>query len=212
MGSNSPVEVMSAILRAPIVLAQPPLQHTFRIYITWNLTRQNPLFMPLAALWSGAALAFLRRLETRTWRFLAIITVAWLFLLVGGLSDVAKWRLGLGLRLGNVPAVWFPIPYLPAALAFVAARRRRWSERRAWLAAGVTFALVALLIWGRSPLAVALIALCPLILSAGARIGAWTYATLSQPRRAGVWAIALVGAAMPFIVGMVDLYLRSHTP
>ncbi|HKV85123.1 MAG TPA: hypothetical protein VJN88_11235, partial [Ktedonobacterales bacterium] len=33
MGSNSPVEVMRAILRAPIVLAQPSLQHTFRIYI-----------------------------------------------------------------------------------------------------------------------------------------------------------------------------------
>ncbi|MGH2485113.1 MAG: hypothetical protein ACRDHE_03775 [Ktedonobacterales bacterium] len=65
MDSNSPIEVMRAIPRAPIVLAQPSLQHTYRIDINWNLTRQNPLFMPLAALWSGAALAFPLQLDLR---------------------------------------------------------------------------------------------------------------------------------------------------
>ncbi|MGH2485317.1 MAG: hypothetical protein ACRDHE_04820 [Ktedonobacterales bacterium] len=93
-----------------------------------------------------------------------------------------------------------------------AARSRRWSERRAWLAAGLVLAVIALLIWGRSPLSLALIAVCPLMPLVGARIGAWGYATLSLPRRASVWAIALVGAAMPFVAGMVDPHLLSHTP
>lgn len=141
-----------------------------------------------------------------------MVAVAWLLLLISGLGDLSKWHKAFGLRLGNVPANWFPIPFLPAALAFVLAQKRRWSERRAWLAGGVVFALVALPIWGHSPLALALIALCPLLLLAGARIGVWVYATLSQPRRANVWAIALVGTATPFVVGMVDLYLRAHTP
>ena len=211
-GSNAPIEVIRAILRTPIILAQPTAQHTFRIYITWNITRANPLFVPLAALWTGAALAFLRRLDGRTRRFLAVVTVAWLLLLLRGLRDVSRWRQYFGLQEGRTLAYWFPIPFLPAALAYVGASKARWSERRSWLIAGLIFAVAALLVWARTPLGLALLVVSPLLLLLGARIGSWTFATISQPRRASVWAIILVGATMPFIVGMVDLYLRQHTP
>ena len=212
LGSNHPIPVMQAILRAPIILAQPSAQHTFRIYITWNITRANPAFAPLAALWTGAALAFARRMEPRGRRFLLIVTVAWLLLLLSGLGDLAHWRRYFGLRLGGDLAAWFPIPLLPAALGYLLARRAQWSERRSWLAAGAVFAVIALLVWARSPLGVVLIGVTPLLVALGAQIGGWVYATVSQPRRVGVWALLLVGATAPFIVGMLDLYLRSHTP
>src|SRR5262245_859839 len=51
-----------------------PAQHTFRIYPDWNLTRTNPLFIPLSTLWASTLLAFVRRLDRRAWVFLLLFT------------------------------------------------------------------------------------------------------------------------------------------
>ena len=53
------------IASLPVLAAEPAFLHTARIYLAYDITRFNPLFVPLVAL--GACLAFglLRRFDSR---------------------------------------------------------------------------------------------------------------------------------------------------
>lgn len=46
----------------------------------------------------------------------------------------------------------------------------------------------------------------------GARFGTWVWSTIVTPRRPSVLALAALALGTPLVTGMIDLYLRTHTP
>jgi len=212
--ANISPAAVAATRTLPVLLVQPAAQHTFRIYLAWNLTRTNPLYLALAALWAGAALAYLRRLERRTWLFLLTAALMTLLGVVEGRARAQGLDHAFHLQLARSPATWLPLPLFPAALTLALARRLRLGRCWSWLAAGALFALLSLLAWGHGQgpagLAAALAAI-PLF-AGGARLGDWCFGTLARPERARVWLLVAAGMAAPFVAGAVDLYLRFVTP
>jgi hypothetical protein len=227
--ANTTPARVEAISHIPVLFAQAAAQHTFRIYLAWNLTRTNPLFVPLAALWAGVALGLLRRLDRRAWMPLAITAVWTLLALSGDRADARRLDTLLQVTdFAQQPANWLPPPLLPAALAFalvlvlvlvlmlplarLARTRDRW-EWPAWLVAGAVYGVFLVAVWGPyRPLAVPLILLAAVLVPCGALLGAWIYGVLARPTYGRIWALLLLGVAAPFTTGMVDLYLRLHTP
>ncbi len=223
---NTTPERVAAISHIPVIFAQAAAQHTFRIYLAWNLTRANPIFVPLSALWAGTALALVRRLnlpldrgldfrlERRGWLPLAIIFVWTLLTLSGEHSDAR--RLDTYFQVTNFaqhPANWLPLPLLPAALTFLLARLARLPERWAWLGAGLVYGFFVVAIWGPyRPFGLLLILLAAPLALAGASLGSWIFGVLDRPAYGRVWALLLVGVCVPLAPGMVDLYLRLNTP
>jgi hypothetical protein len=132
--------------------------------------------------------------------------------LVTALRTAVGFDLLFHLQLARHPAAWLPIPLLPAALAFVAARRVGVSERWAWAAAGWLFGALVLLTWGRHPLGVLLGLLAIPLMLAGASLGEWAHGVLRRPAEWGVKRLVLLGVAMPLLTGIVDLYMRRMTP
>jgi hypothetical protein len=210
--SNISPAALQAIRTLPVLLAQPAAQHTLRIYLAWNLTRANPLYLALAALWAGAALAFLRRLDQRTWLFLLTALLVALVGMLDGLARVQGLDRAFHLQLVRSPATWLPAPLFPAALALALAERLGAGRRSAWLVAGVAFALLSLLIWGHSVAALVMALAAVPLFGAGAWLGGWCYRTVARPERGRVWLALAAGVALPFAVGAVDLYLRTVTP
>jgi hypothetical protein len=214
LNGNTTPERVQAISRIPILFAQAAAQHTFRIYLTWNLTRTNPLFVPLAALWGGTALALLRRLDRRGWMLLAI-TLVWTLLALSGDHGDAR-RLDSYFQVTSFaqqPANWLPLPLLPAAATFLLARLVRIPERWAWLPAGLVYGLFVVAIWGPyRPLGGPLILLAAPIVMAGASLGGWIFGSLERPGYGRGWGLLLIGVAIPFVTGTADLFLRLTTP
>jgi hypothetical protein len=212
--ANTTPERVQAISHVPVVVAQAAARHTFRIYLTWNITRTNPTFVPLAALWGGAALALLRRLDRRAWMLIAT-TVLWTLLTLSGDHSDAR-RLDTYFRVTNFaahPANWLPLPLLPAALTFLLARLARVPERWAWLPAGLVYGFLVVAIWGPyRPLGGLLILVAAPLLLAGASLGTWIFGVLERPSYGRVWTLLLLGVAVPLVTGVVDLYLRLNTP
>jgi hypothetical protein len=211
---NTTPERVQAIARIPILFAQAAARHTFRTYLLWNLTRANPIFVPLSALWAGTALALLHRLDRRGWMLLAI-TLLWTLLTLSSDHSDAR-RLDTYLQVTDFaqqPANWLPLPLLPAALAFLLARLARIPERWAWLSAGLVYGFFVVAVWGPyRPFGGLLILLAAPILLVGALLGSWIFGVLARPTYARVWALLLAGVSVPFVTGIVDLYLRLNTP
>lgn len=216
-GNTTPAHV-EAISRIPVLFAQAAARHTFRIYETWNLTRTNPIFVPLAALWAGAVLSLLRRLDRRGWMLLAIMLL-WTLLSASGDHSDAR-RLDTYLQVTNFalsPANWLPLPLFSAALTFLLARPLanlvRIPERWAWLPAGLVFGLFVATIWGPyAPLGGLLILLAAPIVLVGSLLGDAIFGVLERPGYTREWLLLLVALGVPFLTGSVDLYLRLHTP
>ena len=212
IGANTTPETVRAISNIPALAAQPPAQHTFRIYLEWNLTRTHPLLAPLGALWAGGALALLRGLDPRPRIWL---TTAALWSVAGFLSELNTVReldQYFRLNLEKEAANWLPLPLLPAAVAVAVMPRLQLGERWTWLVAGAVFGVLAALIWGPQPQIAVLVVLSTLAMLLGARLGTWTYRALERPVRADVLRLIAAGIGVPFLVGMVDLYLRRVTP
>jgi hypothetical protein len=120
------------------------------------------------------------------------------------------YRTARHLGLAVDPAVWLPLPYLPAAMVLVAAGAIRLVDRWAWAATGVTFGTCAAAIWG-APLLLALGAGPALV--GGAAAWRWGWRTLEAPSpRPVAMLVALLAGALPLLCGAVELYLRTHTP
>lgn len=220
LGSNHAPELLKAVAHVPVLLEQPAVQHTFRIEQTWNLTRTNPLFVPLAALWAGVALAFVRNLDRRWWVFLAAVALWSLLTLSSGRDDVRGLASFLHVRGQDAAidfsirdaALWLPPPVLPAALTLLLGRLIQLRERWAWALAGVVFGLFASWTWDPHVLLVPLALVAAPLLLAGALLGEWVYRGLAQPAARKVGTLLLAGICVPFVVGLIDLYLRSVTP
>jgi hypothetical protein len=212
-GNTTPARVQ-AISHIPILFAQAAAEHTFRIYLTWNLTRTNPVFVPLSALWAGVALALLRRLDRRGWMLLATILLWTLLTLSSDHSDARRLDTYLHVTsFAQQQANWLPLPLLPAALAFVLARLVRIGERWAWLPAGLVYGFFVVAIWGPyRPVGGLLILLAAPVVLVGASLGDWIFGVLERPGYGRLWALLLIGVAVPFATGIVDLYLRLNTP
>lgn len=210
--ANNTPDTVRAVAAIPVLAAQPEPQHTFRIYLNWNLTRANPLFIPLGALWAGAALAAVRALDPRKRAFLTTIAVWSALGLLGGRGDARRLDRFVGSDLLADPAAWLPAPLLAAALVLTVLLRLGLAERGAWAIAGLIFALPTALTWGDSPLAALLIPLAAPAAVLGAALGRRLHACLYQPRLGNIRALLLIAFGVPCATGLLDLTLRMVTP
>jgi hypothetical protein len=203
LGSNNSPSVVRAIASLPVLAAEPEAQHTFRIYLDWNITRTGLLFVPLAALASGAALKLGRALIPGALALLAVIVVASLF----SLSSELRTARYLGVE--DDPQNWLPLPILPALIVFLVSSALRLPERVSWLLGGLSFGVIAASWWGQ-PGAVALVAAPAMV--AGALLGTQLEKAIFSPQPGSAAIVALgAGLAVPGLLGALDLYLRTAT-
>jgi hypothetical protein len=208
-GNNTP-ETVRAVAEIPVLAQQPAAQHTYRIFLAWNLDRTNPLLLPLGALWAAAALALARGIDgrARSWLLAAAI---WSLLTLRGEPREAQWLERFEPLVAD-PATWLPLPLFFAALAFWLLRQLRLPAPLGWAGAGLVFAVVANAWWGPHRAAGLLAPLAAAAAVLGASIGGWLADTVARPRGATVAGLLALGVAVPFATGLLDLYLRRATP
>ena len=206
--ANATSQSVQALANFPVLVLQPTVQHTMRIYEAWNLNRTNALFVPMAALAAGATLALV-------WHFTCghragawILLVAVLVPTVGATLGALGTARYFGIQ--HDPRSWLPIPFLPSALAFAVLRAAAgMGERWAWAGAGLIFRLCSM-IWSPYLLLVPMAALC---MTAGAYAGRYFWNTIASPtRRSVLVTVVLFGTGVPAITGVADRHLRVHTP
>jgi hypothetical protein len=187
---NISIAELEVIRRIPVLAAEPPFQHTIRIYEAYDITRLNPLFIPLAAAGAGLGIRLLQRFDPRP-------------LLTLGLTAVISYT-----------APW--IPYLAPGAVVALAGKRIASWR--WLAAaGLAFGLATALVSdaisrGQSfPLFSALVAMVTFAVGAWLADRIWSVVVDPQ-RRAVLTFVVIAGICAPALTGALDLYLRAHTP
>lgn len=188
---NVSIGELEVIRRLPVLAVEPPFQHTIRIYEQWDITRLNVLFVPLAAMGAGLGIWLLRRFDSRP---LAIIA------LTAFVSYTAPW-----------------VPYVvPGAIvALGGARAASWR----WLAAagcafGIATAAISVAI-ARGDILFPVFGVLAAIpaLAVGAWLADTVWAIASDPRRRQVFTFVIVaGIGAPAVTGVLDLYLRTHTP
>jgi hypothetical protein len=188
---NISIAELEVIRRIPVLAAEPPFQHTIRIYEAYDITRLNPLFIPLAAAGAGLGIRLLQRFDPRP-------------LLILGLTAVVSYT-----------APW--VPYLiPGAIVAVAGKR---SASWRWLgAAGFAFggaaAFISVAISRREvgfPLFGALVAMVTFAIGAWLADRIWRV-VVDPTRRAVLTFVVVAGLCAPALTGALDLYLRAHTP
>lgn len=217
-GNHTPATV-AVISRIPVLLNQAAAQHTYRIYLTWNLTRTNVFFLLLSSLWAGAALALVRALDKRAWFFLSIALLWWAVSTLADQSQVLgldRFLLAQGhplaVALVNNPANWLPPPIFPAALFFAIAAAIGLPDLLGWTLAGWFFGFITLIIWKAQPFGFLVALLAGPLMALGALAGRRAYRFLEKPGGAAVTAFLLIfGLGVPLLTGLVDLYLRLHT-
>lgn len=195
------LEHVRAVARIPILAATPEFQHTARIHEQWDLTRLNPLFLPLSALVIGMGLAFARQLVGKTWVFLVVALVA---TLLSGERDTAEY-----LGIAGDPKNTSPIPFIVPALSFVVLARTPIGEAWSWRGAGLLYGVAAGAVWpsGVIPMLTAAPAM-----ALGAPLGLLVADIVRSPD-VRVWRLlAAVGVVLPVVTGTIDLVLRSRTP
>ncbi len=216
LAANNTPALIAAIHRIPVLAAQPAAAHTARIELAWDLTRSNPLLVPLGALWVGVILALLRALDPRPWIGLTAITL-WSALGWAGDHGTVQAVVQAGLApaaLLTDRAGWLPLPLLPAALAWWLLRRVTHRDAVAAATAGLVFGVLALWTWGPQPAdwAVPLLIGAMVLAWAGAALGRRIGGVLLHPTGRTVPWLVLLGVAVPCLTGLADLWLRTVTP
>ena len=181
IGNNLAPAVIEYVSRIPVLAAEPAFQHTTRIYLAFDIHRMNALFVPLASLSAGMALALVRSFDARR-----IVVLA--------LTALLTW---------TSTAVPFIVPGLVLAI-----HGQRSIDRATWALAGIGFALVTAVIWyanaGGAVLGI-------LLFPAGVWLGQLIWSVVERPTRRGVLAFAfLAGLVYPALTGIVDLILRAR--
>ena len=199
-------DTIRGISSIPVLQLQAAFQHVARIELTWNLTRTNPLCVPLAALAGGSAMGMVWGMVRRPWLLLVVVLVPLLLTLPNELG-VARF---FGLQ--EDAMTWLPIPFFPAGVAFVLVRATGLRHRWSWLVAGLVFGLLAAVIWVHA-LVVILALAGGLGMAAGASVGEKIWRTIEAPTaRSVALTVAGLGVVVPALTGAADLYLRLHTP
>jgi hypothetical protein len=206
---NFTPETVRTIASIPVISAQQGVQHTYRIYLAWNIDRTNPLLIPLGAIWAGAGFALVRRLDQRVKVFLAVV-ILWLELATLYGQGTARF-LDHYHPVSQDPASWLPLPLLPAAIVLVVLLKIGLAERWAWAMAGGTFGFFVFLSWGTHPLAAFLVIFAAPAMVVGASIGKWVYRVLEDPIEWDARWLVPAGVVIPFLLGLLDLYLRMVT-
>jgi hypothetical protein len=216
-GNRSP-EALRAIATIPVLAVQPAAQHTFRIYLAWNITHFSPLYLPLSALWAGAALAFVRAMDRRASVFLTVVG-GWTLLTLAGdrssarnLDTFISTHTYVVTHLAQRPAEWLPLPLIvPAVIAVVllALRAPRWL---AWGTAGLCFGALVYALWPPAPGVPPLALLAAPVMWLGALLGERVFAAVRAPTGALIRWLLLAGITAPLVTGATDLFLRTHTP
>jgi hypothetical protein len=183
IGNNLAPAVIEYVARIPVLAAEPAFQHTTRIYLAFEIDRMNPLFVPLASLSAGMALALVRSFDPRP-------------IVVLLLTAIATWTSTL-------------VPFIVPG-SVLAIRGTRPADRVLWALAGVGFAFTAGFIWNaRFNWTLLGVILFP----AGVWLGQLIWSVVERPTRVGVLAfVSLAGIAYPALTGIVDLALRARVP
>jgi hypothetical protein len=176
-------EFVRFVASIPVLAAEPAFQHTARIYLANDITRLNPLFVPLVAFGTGLSFGLLRRFDPRP-------------LLV----------LGLGLLLTRTTTY---VPLIVAAIVLAlrgtAAIGWRW-----WAITGLLFGAATAIVWQGTPGGVLLAAV---LMPLGAGLADRIWRVVERPTRRGVLTfVTLAGVCAPAFTGIIDLALRSRTP
>ncbi len=185
-GNTSPAEVQQLALR-PLFLREPAAEHAFRIALQWNLTRTNPLFVPLAAIWVGMALTLARRLEPRTGVYVAAVGV-WSLLTVT------------------------PGPFWLAILASLGLGALRLPSWLVWGVSGALFGAAGAYVWHNPALAGLLTLVAAPLMVLGHALGDRLGGIIRDPSEQRGYLFVYLGLIIPLCTGIVDLYLRANTP
>lgn len=214
---NYTPNLVHALANIPIVRGEPTAQHMYRIYLVSGLTRStSPLFIPIVALFAGAALAILRKLDARA-RVFILAPFFWSFVLMGRdlytilflhyagaqhISDVIKVAL-------HEPSLWLPIPLFIVAVVNYGLQRTSFSEGRIWAITGYVFGICTFFIWHSATWMVWLAFPAAVAMLLGAWIGKWMYGLLEKPTIENLMKfLAVTCAQIPAVLGVIDLILR----
>ena len=183
LATNLSSEVIEYISRIPVLASEPAYQHTTRIYLTADIHRYNPLFVPLISLSAGMMLGLLHHFTTRRWVMI-------------GLAALLSWTTTL-------------IPYLVPAVIIAIGGNRQGSPA-VWFLAGAGFAFTTAAIWQGTP-GGPLVGTALFIVGSALADAIWV--VVAVPTRAGVVKLTiLAGIVMPALTGIVDLVLRARIP
>lgn len=196
----------------PVLKAQPPVQHTYRIYLQWNITRTNGWLAPLGGLWAGAVLAVLRGLDrrARVWLLIVVLWSVWNFL--SDRATVRSFDRYFDQHLALNPVSWLPLPLLPAALMLFLVTAVGFPEKLAWPLVGIVFAVCINRFWGPHARPLLLVLATAFTAWLGGQLGDRVARILRRPTHRAVIGLALAGVVVPLMTGVVDLYLRKVTP
>ncbi len=203
--NNRTPEVVWATAHIPILAVQAQAQHTFRIYLAWNLTLTNPLFLPLVIFWVGLALSLARYMGQRAW---IVLVIAWLCAPSADVHSLVTIAPTIEQHVKN----WLPLPVLPTAIILLLLLKFRVAERWAWIIAGAIFALLFCAVWQPDGFSLLLALVCTPFILLGAHVGQKVYTVLEQPTALKVWSLLFIVTSACFFVGSIDLYLRNSTP
>ncbi len=210
---------LNALKNMPIVRTEGTAQHMYRIYIVAGITRQtNILFIPEVALFAGAALALLRKIDGRA-RIFLLVPFVWslsmlgrnLYTLLFIHYDEIKTVLQLPLVALREPSLWVPIPLFLAAVCLTILRQSRLTENRMYLFTGFIFAMCTFLIWNTTNFMILLAFPASFTMMLGSWIGRWLYNFMEKPTSEKfVLFLCIACGLIPTFWGTIDLILRNN--
>jgi hypothetical protein len=181
IGNNLSAGFIEFVANIPVLAAEPAFQHTSRIYLAFDIHRGNPLFVPLASLSAGMALALVRAFDPRPLVMLVLTVIA--------------------TRLTTF------VPFIAPGLVLALVGSRP-ASRGTWILAGIAFALLTAIIW-RANGASALLGI--LLFPVGVWLGQLIWSVVERPTRGRVLAfVILAGIVYPAFTGIIDLSLRAR--
>jgi hypothetical protein len=213
--------LVNALKNIPIVKTEPSIQHMYRIYEHFALTRQtHPLYIPFAAIFAGAALTLLRRLDARKRVFL-LGPFLWSLLIMGRdwytlcflhYDGVKKITDILPILLKE-PSLWIPIPLFVAVIMYTILSYSSLKENRIFILTGIIFGLCTFAIWHAALWMILLTLPAGATLLFGAWLGNYIYDMIEKPRLETLMHFLLATCAqIPAVLGIVDLFMRRATP
>jgi hypothetical protein len=176
--------------------------------------------MPEVALFAGAALALLRKLDAKA-RIFLFVPLIWslstmgrdlytlLFVHYNGIKTIPQ-LIHVAL---NEPSLWVPIPLFVAAVTYTILRRSSLTENRIYILTGIIFAICTFLIWHNNNLMLLLAIPAAFTMLLGSWLGRWFYGLMERPTSEKLMHfLGIACGVLPACWGIIDLILRHITP